>query len=159
MSRRGRGRKDMTRLAELAGAPPRLASAADLQAGGPAAASHPILTSGANKLRNAGLNLRAVAEACLEEGLDPATEIVRALAKVKPRIVDGQVVIGVDGRPEMVPMLDPETRLRTLTELLSYVQPKLKAVEVTVKDELSGDQLDRRLSLLLAKASQGAASA
>jgi hypothetical protein len=149
----------MTRLAELAGAPPRLASAADLQAGGPAPGTYPSRASGANKFRNPGLNLRAVADACIAEGLDPATEIVRALARVMPRVVDGHVVLGADGRPEMVPVLDPETRLRTLTELLQYVQPKLKAVEVVLKDELPPEQLDRRLSLLLAKAAQGASSA
>lgn len=100
------------------------------------------------------INLRAVAEACIEEGLDPATEIARALTKTRPKVVDGQVVLDEHGVPVQVPVLDEETRLRTLTELLQYVQPKLKSVEVKLDGrlDLSSEQIDQRLQALLAKA-------
>jgi hypothetical protein len=54
----------------------------------------------------------------------------------------------------MVDAVDNDTKLRVLNELLSYTQPKLKAVEMRVSGhlELSNDQLDKRLQALMAKA-------
>lgn len=101
------------------------------------------------------INLKAVAEACVEEGLDPAVEILRVLAMKVP-VLDrsGQPVLGDDGKVMMVDRVDPDTRLRTLNELLNYTQPKLKAVEVKMSGslDLTSEQLDQRLGALLAKA-------
>lgn len=100
------------------------------------------------------INLKAVAEACMDEGLDPAAEIARVLNELTPLTKNGNAVIGEDGKPIMVPLVDPDTRLRTLNELLQYVQPKLKSVEVKMSGalELSNEQLDQRLAALIAKA-------
>lgn len=57
------------------------------------------------------LNLKAVAEILVEEGLDPTRELVRIIKK--------------EGA------LDPEVRARLLTTLMEYVHPKKKSVEIT----------------------------
>lgn len=54
-----------------------------------------------------GINLRSVAEVLEAEGLDPTAEIVKVL-----------------------PELDADLRARIMMELLNYVAPKLKAVEM-----------------------------
>ena len=99
--------------------------------------------------------LRQVAEACIDAGLDPAFEILRALTERVP-VLDrsGQPVLDHSGEPLTIDRVDAETRLRTLNELLQYVQPKLKAVEVKLSGhlELTSEQLDSRLGSLLAKA-------
>lgn len=144
------------RLAELAGAPPRMATADDLQAAGADTSStHARQISASTKHHAAHrINLKAVAEACMDEGLDPATEITKALNKQIPLFRNGQQVFDDNGLPVMVHLVDPDTRLRTLNELLQYTQPKLKAVEVKMSGslELSSEQLDQRLSALIAKA-------
>lgn len=150
----GRQTGKPVRMADLAGAPPRMATSDDLQAAGAVKAgrAHPARVS--SKLPGR-INLKAVAEACIEEGLDPAVAIVQALnAKVPVLDRSGQPVLGEDGKPMMVDRVDPDTRLRTLNELLQYTQPKLKAVEVKMSGnlDLSADQLDQRLAALLAKA-------
>lgn len=141
------------RLAELAGDAPRLATAEDLEAAGPATGrTHAKQVSSKKPHR---INLKAVADALMDEGLDPATEITR--------ILKGEVMYGDDGQPVKHPVtgevqrvyaVDSDTRVRTLNELLQYTQPKLKAVEVKVSGslELTNDQLDTRLEALLAKA-------
>lgn len=84
------------------------------------------------KLGKERINLTTVSEALCEEGLDPAVEIARVLKK--------------DGA------LDDRTRTMVLLELLQYRQPKLKAVEQTIKIETTPEQDARRLSQLLQKA-------
>jgi hypothetical protein len=56
----------------------------------------------------------------------------------------------------MVPLLDVDTRMRTLNEFLQYTQPKLKSIEVKMSGtlDLTSDQLDARLNMLLAKAAR-----
>jgi hypothetical protein len=101
------------------------------------------------------INLKAVAEALIDEGLDPATEIARVLRGRPMLDDDGNPVIDpVTGHELMEHMIDAETRLRTLNSLLEFTQPKLKAVEVKMSGslELTGEQLDQRLQMLLAKA-------
>lgn len=150
-----------TRHSDLAGAPPQMATVQDLQGANVplTGRSYPANRSYSNKggvkqdLKHR-INLKAVAEACMDEGLDPAVEITRALNAQIPLFKNGAQVFDDNGLPVMVHLVDADTRLRTLNELLQYTQPKLKAVEVKVSGglELSGEQLDQRLAALLAKA-------
>lgn len=149
-----RDKTKAARLAELAGAPPKMATTDDLEAAGADTSStHARQTSAATK-GHPRINLKAVAEACIEEGLDPAVEITRALNKKIPLFKNGSQVFDDNGLPVMVHLVDSDTRLRTLNELLQYTQPKLKAVEVKMSGhlELTSEQLDQRLAALLAKA-------
>jgi len=102
-----------------------------------------------------GINLKSVAQACIDAGLDPAAEIARVLATQVP-VVDskGKPVLDERGLPVMTGLVDTDTKIRTLTELLQYNQPKLKAVEMKISGslEMTGDELDQRLSALLSKA-------
>lgn len=143
------------RLAELAGAPPKMATVDDLQAAGANRDGRQHAAHTASKLPGR-INLKAVAEACVDEGLDPAVEITKALNKQIPLFKNGGQVFDDNGLPVMVHLVDPDTRLRTLNELLQYTQPKLKAVEVKMSGslELSSEQLDQRLAALLAKAAK-----
>jgi hypothetical protein len=102
------------------------------------------------------INLRAVAEACIEEGLDPAVEIAKALKATIPMMRSGMPVLDDKGKNIMVPLLDVDTRMRTLNEFLQYTQPKLKSVEVKMSGtlDLTSEQLDNRLNMLLAKAAR-----
>lgn len=148
-------RKDAARLAELNGAPPRLASSEDLEAAGPRTGNtHPARKSSAvrNPLK---LNLMAVSEALIEEGLDPAVEFAR--------ILKGRPLVDENGEPVVDPStgqqarwydIDADVRVRMLSEILNYTQPKLKAVEVKMSGslELTSEQLDQRLGALLQKA-------
>lgn len=112
-------------------------------------------TAGQVTSRRGTINLKSVAQACIDEGLDPASEIARVLcAKVPALNRAGNVIMAADGKPLMVDMIDPETKVRTLTELLQYNQPKLKAVEMKVSGtlEMSSEEIDARLAALLAKA-------
>lgn len=110
---------------------------------------------GQQSSRKGTINLKSVAQACIDEGLDPAAEIARVLrTKVPARDRSGSVIVGDDGKPVMIDLIDPDTKVRTLTELLQYNQPKLKAVEMKVSGtlEMSSEEIDARLSALLAKA-------
>ena len=68
----------------------------------------------------------------------------------------GFPVLDGEGKTIMVPLLDMDTRMRTLNEFLQYTQPKLKSVEVKLSGtlDLTSDQLDARLNMLLAKAAR-----
>lgn len=147
------------RLADLAGAPPRLATAEDLESGGPAGgtywAKRTVSTKRGAIDGRGRISLRAVAEACVDEGLDPAVEIVKALKRKVPKVMpNGMPVLDEQGEPVYVDAVDQDTRLRTLNELLQYCQPKLKAVEVKLNGnlDLTGEQLDQRIGALIAKA-------
>jgi hypothetical protein len=145
-------------FADLAGEVPKLATAADIY---PEIQGRTRPTKHAQDVRAKSpgkINLKHVAEACADAGLDPAAEILRVLTERVP-VLDrsGQPVLDPNtGEPMTVDRVDPDTRLRTLNELLQYTQPKLKAVEVKVNGnlELSGDQLDQRLASLIAKAAK-----
>jgi LPS O-antigen subunit length determinant protein (WzzB/FepE family) len=108
------------------------------------------------KGRDMRINLKAVAEACIEEGLDPAVEIAKALKATIPMMRNGMQVFDDNGVAVMVPLLDVDTRMRTLNEFLQYTQPKLKSVEVKMSGslDLTSEQLDNRLNMLLAKAAK-----
>jgi len=105
--------------------------------------------------RSGTINLKSVAQACIDEGLDPAAEIARVLrTQVPARDRSGAVIVGEDGKPVMIDLIDPDTKVRTLTELLQYNQPKLKAIEMKISGtlEMSSEEIDARLTALLAKA-------
>jgi hypothetical protein len=145
------------RLAELNGAPPRLASAEDLEAAGPRTGrSHATKKSAITSPSPHRINLKAVAEALVEEGLDPTVEMIRIMKAQRPVVtVTGKPVIDPKTKKQlMADVLDPDTKLRMLNELLQYTQPKLKSVEMKVSGalELTGEQLDTRLTALLRKA-------
>jgi len=147
-------RKITARLAELSGAPPRMATVDDFEAAG-ANTSSTYAKSRKSK-KPFGINLRAVSEALIEEGLDPAVEMIKILKKEIP-VLDSNGnprFIGKTKVPMMRSALDDDTKLRTLNELLQYTQPKLKSVEMKVSGalELTSEQLDSRLNMLLAKA-------
>lgn len=151
----------VTRARELNGEAPQLATVQDL-AGANAPLTgrqHPAQRSLARYPGTPKINLRQVAEACLEEGLDPATEIVRVL-RGRPMVDDAgnEVIDPATGAPVMVHDVESDVRLRTLNSLLEFVQPKLKAVEVKMSGslELSDEQLDARLKALIAKAAREA---
>lgn len=99
------------------------------------------------------VNLAPVAEVLLRYGLDPAEELARLLAERVP-VLDssGNPVLDADGKPMLRTMLSPADHGKLAAELLQYTRPKLKATEITVKPaELTDDQIDRRLEMLLAK--------
>jgi hypothetical protein len=101
------------------------------------------------------INLKTVAQACIDAGLDPAAEIARVLATQVPVLdAKGAQVFDKDGKAVTTGLIDTDTKIRTLTELLQYNQPKLKAVEMKISGtlEMTGDELDQRLSALLSKA-------
>jgi len=153
--------RNATRHGDLAGAPPQLATVQDLQGAnepvtGRRHAINRSLSSkgGAARVR---INLKMVSEALIEEGLDPAVELVRILkAQVPLTTRGGAPVLDSKGKPVMVDAIDPDVKLRTLHEIIQYTQPKLKAVEMKVSGslELTSEQLDQRLAALMAKAAK-----
>ena len=146
-----------TRVADLAGAPPQLATSQDLIGANEPLVGRQYPSKRSGKIPHL-INLKAVAEALIDEGLDPAAEIARVL-KGRPMVDDNgnPVIDPVTGQEVMEHLVDPEIRLRTLNSLLEFVQPKLKAVEVKLNGnlELSSEQLDQRLGALIAKAAKG----
>jgi len=151
------GRKTgATRLAELAGAPPKLASVEDLEAAGPTPAHRHAKQISSKKPM--GINLKAVAEALREAGMDPAVEMINILQRRVPvRDVNGKPRIDPETKqPIMVDAVDADTKLRMLNEMLQYTQPKLKSVEMKVSGnlELTAEQLDNRLAMFLSRAAR-----
>ncbi len=102
------------------------------------------------KLRKA-INLRKVAEVLESYGLDPTETIADALVPV--------VTIDPDTGVEMDEhRLSTEQRAHIALELMQYLHPKLKAVEMKIDGTLAGmtqERLDARLQLLLARAAKG----
>lgn len=137
------------------GGPPQLATVADLTGGITPQTGRDHMRRRSSAVMPGRINLKAVAEALADEGLDPAVEIPRVLKAQRP-VLDrsGQLVLDENGKPRMESVVDADTKLRTYTELLGYLQPKLKAVEVKMSGslELSEEQLNQRLTALLAKA-------
>lgn len=112
--------------------------------------------NGKRKARsNTRINLRAVSEVLSDYGMDPAAEMVRILTAKEPVLdTDGAPILDENGEPMTRPTLDADTRLRFMNELLQYTQPKLKSVDVKIDHtaDLTDDQLNRRIALLLSKA-------
>ena len=151
--------KANARHADLAGAPPKLATLADLEiptVAKPGRAHASNRSSSTKKGGELKINLKAVAEALVDEGYDPAVEIISILKKQVP-IYDNNGAPKIDPKtkkPIMRDALDPDTKLRMLNEMLQYTQPKLKAVEMKISGhlDLTNEQLDSRLEMLFAKA-------
>lgn len=145
---------------DLRGDVPKLATVQDLMGANPPLSGRTDV--GRRTSKNKGgpnvipkINLKAVAEACIDEGLDPATEIARVL-KGRPMLDDNGNEVRDPATGEVVyqHLVDADTRLRTLNSILEFTQPKLKAVEVKMSGslDLTSEQLDQRLAMLLAKA-------
>ena len=118
--------RDTKRLDSINSSEPKLATPHDLQNGGLRSGDTYIKKRSSKK--EGRINLRAVAEVLTEEGLDPASELIRIIRSGT---------------------LDAKTQASVLNELLQYTQPKLKAVEVKNKVELNDDQVDARLKELM----------
>ncbi len=101
--------RDTARLAELNGAPPKLATSDDLQAAG--ADTHSVYDGRRTAKSATRLNLRRVVEVLEDEGLDPVAELVKIVKNPT--------------------MLEPDVRARFLNEMVQYYQPKIKAVEMS----------------------------
>lgn len=96
------------------------------------------------------INLKAVAEVLQERGLDPTSEIVDVLeAKRIVKVFDK--ALGMEVEVEE-PVLDPDTRARINLELLQYVQPKLKSIEVKAKVAAAGFDISTDQGRRLAEA-------
>jgi hypothetical protein len=112
-----------------------------------------VQADGRAKLKREGLNLRKVAEVLSSYDLDPIETIADALVPV--------TVIDPDTGAEVLEhRLSVEQRTQIAIELLQYIHPKLKAVEMKIDGTLAGmsqEQLDDRLKLLLARAAAQAA--
>ena len=151
-------RRNPSRNADLAGAPPKLATMDDLAfpTSAKTGRTHAKQITSQKKGRDMRINLKAVVEACVDEGLDPAVEIAKALKATIPMMRGGHQVLDNEGKAVMIPLLDVDTRMRTLNEFLQYTQPKLKSIEVKMSGtlDLTSEQLDNRLNMLLAKAAR-----
>ena len=100
---------------------------------------------GRSRSRTGKMAMRTVAETLAGYGLDPAVEISGILM---PRME-----IDPDGVERQKYALDDRERAKALLELMQYVHPKLKAVEITkLPDEMTEEQVDRKLEALFAKA-------
>lgn len=83
--------------------------------------------------KKSGINLRKVAEVLAEYNMDPTVEIVKVL-----------------------PQLDDALKAKVMLELIQYIQPKLKSIEVNATvQELTPEQAKKRLAHLMGKASSG----
>jgi hypothetical protein len=151
--------KANARHADLAGAPPKLATLDDLEIPTVAKPGRAHASNKSSSTKRGGelkINLKAVAQALVDEGYDPAVEIISILKKQVP-VYDNNGVPRFDQvtkKPIMRDALDPDTKLRMLNEMLQYTQPKLKAVEMKISGhlDLTNEQLDSRLEMLFAKA-------
>lgn len=86
-------------------------------------------------------NLLGAIEVLEEQGFSPMHAIVSVL-KGEP---------DPDRPGQMMYRADPDTRLKTATELLKYVYPTKKAIEVKDTTPPRGEEIDRRLGELLGK--------
>ena len=77
-----------------------------------------LTTPGPQTRHPAKINLRAVAEVLKDNGLDPTEEIVKVLQAVDK-----------EGRP----VIPSDLRAKINLELLQYIAPKLKSIEVKAK--------------------------
>ena len=88
-----------------------------------------------------GFNIRAVAEVLTDNGYDPAEEMVKILQGEADPNDPGQRLYRVDTK----------TRLQFANELLKYVHPQRKAVDVEQRVQYSGAELDAQLGSALGR--------
>jgi len=119
--------------------------------------------AGAKDATPAKFNLRPVVEALEAYGLDPFMEIARSLTeKVQAFKRDGSPAIDPNtGEPIMVDNIGGLARAQLLMQLGEFTAPRLKAVEMKVKDErtLTAEQLDAKIAVLLKRDAAAAAKA
>lgn len=156
----GKDVRNAAGYAESAGAPPQMATLGLYDATADTAEGSQIKhgPGGRAARGRVGMNLAAVADVLAGYGLDPAARLGEILTTRVP-VTDkqGNPVIDQDTlQPVTKPVLDTDTETRLLAELLQYTRPKLKAVEVTLKEpELTDDQIDKRLERLMGRMAKG----
>lgn len=89
-------------------------------------------------------NIKGVVEALVDAGFDPTVEVVKIL-KGKPDPEDPE---NPEARIYEVP---PLARLQFSAQLMNFVHPTKKAVDVNQKVELRGAELNNKLGRLLAR--------
>lgn len=87
------------------------------------------------------MNIKAVVDVLIDEGMDPTTELVRVL-KGEPDPEDPT---------KRIFALTPPDRAKLLATLMEYVHPKRKAIEFEDKTPVRGAELDAKLSMLLGR--------
>jgi hypothetical protein len=88
---------------------------------------------------NAGMDLRGVAEVLASEGLDPTLELAKLIKGFPDPEEPSRTVY----------LIEHKVRAHMLNELLKYVHPQKKAVEVDQRVTLKGRELDARLQQLM----------
>ena len=102
--------------------------------------------AGANRgnRKETTMDLKGVAEVLTEQGYDPTLEMVKVLKGTQD-----------PDRPEdpeaKVYTVPAQVRLQFANELLKYVHPQRKAMDVEQKVRLQGDELDAKLGSLLGR--------
>lgn len=94
--------------------------------------------------------IRPVREVLESYGLDPTAEIAKALTALEP-VLDDKGVQKVDdkGDPMWKPLINVRDRAYIANELMQYITPKLKAVEMKVEaPPMPIDQVDARIAQL-----------
>lgn len=147
---------DRNALAETVGDVPRMATvqAYDPITEGQVASPAQIRHGPGGRAGFTKVNLAAVIDVLGSYGMDPAEEIAKALNATKPVLNSrGEPVLDPKtGEPMVEPVMDVADRAKIHMELLQYTRPKLKAVEVQLKEpELTDEQIDRRLERLMAQ--------
>lgn len=149
-------RQDRGTLADTVGMPPALASVGEYDPVSEASntAKPQIHRGHAGRASTAPgkINLKAVAEVLASYNLDPAEELAKVLTSRVP-VLDSKgnpVFDPKTGEALTRPQLDIDTFVKTNTELLQYTRPKLKAIEVTMKEpELTDEQIEKRIQALV----------
>jgi hypothetical protein len=86
-------------------------------------------------------NVKGVLEALIEQGYDPTVEVVKIL-KGRP---------DPDNAEQRVYDITPALRLQFSAELMKFVHPTKKAVDVNQRLQLSDGELNNKLGTLLGK--------
>lgn len=100
----------------------------------------------------AKFNLGAVRDVLERYELDPFAEIAEVLQATKQVVVRDEESGAIIGAKD-VPLIEGIDRAKILVELGQYVAPKLKAVEMKVKDlrDMPDDEVAKRIAALQAK--------
>lgn len=111
--------------------------------------------SGASRRAKGKINIRSVREVLEEAGLDPTVELVAIIQATVPETdAKGNVIVdALTGETIEKHVLPQAMRASLTADLIQYVQPKLKAVEMKVEDKTppTDEQLDARIKHLMRK--------